>query len=186
MIPVSPFAVRRSEDGLRGELLLRLRNGKSAYIIHLSLEQARILAVEMRGLATDHCPLHHMIVRIVEGLDAKISHVVIKRVGDGDDVVGLMVLATPTAPHRIRVDAAACLATAIHLGIPIFMDGEFSPSAANGSRHSHSDHGTMPGPELPAASVEDVSSNAPEVSTPIPRVFRELIDGLELPETGSD
>ena len=79
MTPVFPYLIRRSEDGWRGELLLRLRNGKSAYVVHLSLEQARILAVEMRGLATDHCPLHHLAVRVAEGLHAKISHIVIRR-----------------------------------------------------------------------------------------------------------
>ena len=78
MTPVFPYLIRRSEDGWRGELLLRLRNGKSAYVVHLSLEQARILAVEMRGLATDHCPLHHLAVRVAEGLSAKISHIVIQ------------------------------------------------------------------------------------------------------------
>ena len=62
-------------------MLLRLRNGKSAYVIHLSLEQSRILAVEMKGLASDHCPLHHLAVRVAEGLKAKFSHIVVKREG---------------------------------------------------------------------------------------------------------
>ena len=56
MTPVFPYLVRRSEDGRAGELLLRLKEGKSVFVVHLSMEQARILAVEMRGLATDHCP----------------------------------------------------------------------------------------------------------------------------------
>ena len=87
MTPVFPYLIRRSEDGWRGELLLRLRNGKSAYVVHLSLEQARIPAVEMRGLASDYCLLHHLAVRVAEGLHAEINHVVIKRFGEGDDVV---------------------------------------------------------------------------------------------------
>ena len=56
MTPVFPYQVRRAEDGWGAELLLRLKKGKSAYVVHLSLEQARMLAVEMRGLATSHCP----------------------------------------------------------------------------------------------------------------------------------
>ncbi len=138
MTPVFPYLIRRSEDGWRGELLLRLRNGKSAYIVHLSLEQARILAVEMRGLASDHCPLHHLAVRVAEGLHAKISHVVIKRSGEADDVVGILRLVTAAGLHNIQVDAAAGLAMAIHMGIPIFMDGEFSPAEPERDGHNTS------------------------------------------------
>ena len=43
-----------------GELLLRLKDGGSAYVVQLPLEQVHMLIVEMRGLATDHCQLHHM------------------------------------------------------------------------------------------------------------------------------
>ena len=50
--------------------MLRLRNGKSASTVHLTLEQARILDVEVRGLASDNCPLHHLAVRIAEGLNS--------------------------------------------------------------------------------------------------------------------
>ena len=48
--------------------------------------------MEMRGLATDHCPLHHLAVRVAEGLNAKISHIVIRRIGEGDDAVGTLTL----------------------------------------------------------------------------------------------
>ncbi len=181
MTPVFPYLIRRSEDGWRGELLLRLRNGKSAYVVHLSLEQARILAVEMRGLATDHCPLHHLAVRLAEGLHAKISHIVIRRAGAGDDVVGSLRLVTSTGLHTIQVDAAAGLAMAIHMGIPIFMDGEFSPAE---SEHPHSTHDHLPDVESPSNLREPKSDGSPEVSTPIPRAFRDLIDGLELPDGG--
>ena len=58
MTPVFPCSVRRSDDGWREELLLRLKDGRSVYMVHLPLEQARVLAVEMRGLATDHCAQH--------------------------------------------------------------------------------------------------------------------------------
>ena len=187
MTPVFPYLIRRSEDGWRGELLLRLRNGKSAYVVHLSLEQARILAVEMRGLATDHCPLHHLAVRVAEGLNAKISHIVIKRIGEGDDVVGVLRLVTATGMHSIQVDAAAGLAMAIHMGIPIFMDGEFSPTESGSAGHVHSvhDHDHEAADKADLERVDDNAEIEPGVTTPIPRVFQDLIDGLVIPE-GSD
>ena len=165
-------------------MLLRLRNGKSAYVIHLSLEQARILAVEMRGLATDHCPLHHLALRVAEGLHAEISHIVVRRLGDGDDVVGILRLVTASGLHSIQVDAAAGLAMAIHMGIPIFMDGEFSPAEPESVQHTHQVHEFMTDLESGAEPDEAESGSAPGIETPIPRVFRDLIDGLELPETG--
>ena len=36
MTPVFPYQVRRTEDGRGAELLLRLKKGKSAYVVHLS------------------------------------------------------------------------------------------------------------------------------------------------------
>lgn len=184
MTPVLPYLIRRSEDGRRGELLLRLRNGKSAYVVHLSLEQARVLAVEMRGLATDHCPLHHLAVRVAEGLSAKISHIVIRRIGEGDDVVGVLRLVAATGLHSVQVDAAAGLATAIHMGIPIFMDGEFSPaeSSATGPVHDVHEHDAASKEELkPADGTAEIE---PGFKTPIPRVFQDLIDSLGMPECG--
>ena len=166
-------------------MLLRLRNGKSAYVIHLSLEQARILAVEMRGLASDHCPLHHLAVRVAEGLHAKISHVVIKRFGEGDDVVGTLRLVTASGLHSIQVDAAAGLATAIHMGIPIFMDGEFSPAEPERDGHTHGVHGMRPDPGLDMDMPnEGESENEPVDATPIPQAFQEFIDGLKMPNGG--
>ena len=184
MTPVFPYLIRRSEDGWRGELLLRLRNGKSAYIVHLSLEQARILAVEMRGLATDHCPLHHLAVRVAEGLNAKISHIVIKRIGEGDDVVGVLRLVTATGIHSVQVDAAAGLAMAIHMGIPIFMDGEFSPVESSSAWRCHDVHDHEAAGKADLELANDNSENEPGVTTPIPRVFQDLIDGLGIPERG--
>ena len=78
MTPVYPYLVRRSADGRCGELLLRLKINRGALIIKVSLEQARALAVEMRGLATDHCPDHHLTRLVAEALDAKVSQVIIK------------------------------------------------------------------------------------------------------------
>ena len=164
-------------------MLLRLRNGRSAYVVHLSLEQARILAVEMRGLATDHCPLHHLAVRVAEGLHAKISHVVIRRLGEGDDVTGVLRLVTATGLHSIQVDAAAGLATAIHMSIPIFMDGEFSLAEAGSEGHIHDDvheHGAAGNADREPP--DENPGSEPGVTTPIPRVFQDLIDGLGMPD----
>ena len=182
MTPVFPYQIRRSEDGWRGELLLRLRNGRSAYVVHLSLEQARIIAVEMRGLATDHCPLHHLAVRVAESLHAKISHVVIRRIGEGDDVVGELRLVTASGMHGVQVDAAAGLATAMHMGIPIFMDGEFSPADTPSAEHAHDFHGHQQVLESP----DDNADLEPGVKTPIPRVFQDVIDDLGMPSGGDN
>ena len=175
MTPVFPYLIRRSKDGWRGELLLRLRNGKSAYVVHLSLEQARTLAVEMRGLASDHCPLHHLAVRVAESLNATISHVVIQHVGASDEVAGVVRLVTATGLRNVYVDAAAALAMAIHMGLPIFMDGEFSPAEPHWDGHQRDgvDAG-VPAPGL--------MEPAGEVSTPIPQVFQEFIEELKMPD----
>ena len=185
MTPVFPYLIRRSADGWRGELLLRLRNGKSAYVVHITLEQARMLAVEMRGLASDHCPLHHMSVRLAESLNAKISHIVIKRVGPRDEVAGMIRMVTPTGLHSANADAAAALALAIHMGLPVFMDGEFAPAEPEGDGQRHDALGVNAPPgELPAELIE-LPRESP---TPIPPAFQELIEGLKMPEgtEGSD
>ena len=184
MTPVFPYLIRRSEDGWRGELLLRLRNGKSAYVVHLSLEQARILAVEMRGLASDHCPLHHLAIRVAEGLHAKISHVVVRRFGEGDDVIGVLRLVTASGMHSVQVDAAAGLATAIHMGIPIFMDGEFSPAESGSEAHIHDIHNHETVARADRQVPDENEGTEPSVGTPIPRVFQDLIDGLEMTDGG--
>ena len=173
MTPVFPYLIRRSKDGWRGELLLRLRNGKSAYVVHLSLEQARMLAVELRGLATDHCPLHHLTALVAESLNAKINHVVIQRIGPSDEVAGLMRLATPSGLRSAYVDAGAALALAIHMGLPIFMDGEFSPAEPNRESHQHEDGDAE-------AAAPGLMEPTGEESTPIPQLFQQFIEELEM------
>jgi len=188
MTPVFPYQIRRSDDGRRGELLLRLRGGKSAYIVHLTLEQARILAVEMRGLATDNCPLHHMAVRIAERLNAKVSHIVLKRTGTGDEVAGILKLATPKGLEDIVVDASAGLALAIHLGLPIFMDGDFSPSEPEGVGRVHNHNGRSAAEEIDfhVSSPEASPEKEPGAKTPIPRAFQDVINSLEIQESNQN
>ncbi len=180
MTPVFPYLIRRSQDGWRGELLLRLRSGKSAYVVQLSLEQARMLAVEMRGLASDHCPLHHMVVRLVESLNAEISHIIIKRVGQTDEVAGLVRMATPSELQTTQVDAAAALSLAIHMGLPIFMDGQFSHLETEEQYVSR--HGPSPAGGASSSEPADFPSRVPTPPT-IPQAFQELIEGLKMPES---
>ena len=167
MTPVYPYQIRRSEDGGRGELLLQLKDRKSAYVVQLSLEQARVLAVEMRGLATDHCPLHHLTLQVARALDASISHVVLHRRGDGDEVGGILRLVGGDGMLDVPADPAAALALAIHLGLPIFMDGQFSEHP--GPRHA------APVGREPAAD-----------RTPIPKPFRDALDGPDFTDIDGD
>ena len=164
MKPVFPYLVRRSEDGARGELLLRLKDEKSAYIFHLPLEQARTLAVEMRGLSSHLCPQHHMTVTLVQSMGGDVSHLVIRLTGSEDAAVGEMRMLTPQGLRSVTVDPAAGLSLAIHMGLPIFMDGEFA--LADG----------LPGPQ-PSTRQEPLG---------LPKVFQELIDGLELPDSDAN
>ena len=166
MTPVFPYLIRRSDDGWRGELLLRLKDSRSVYMVHLPLEQARVLAVEMRGLATDQCAQHHLALRMIEALGASVSHVIIRSTGHADEVLGTMCLVTDNGLQDVTVDAAAALALAIHVGLPIFMDGEFS-QVDSPLRASHW-HDDTP------------------VATPIPKVFRDVVEGLEFPGRDGD
>ena len=185
MTPVFPYLIRRSEDGARGELLLRLRDRPLAYVVHLSPEQARILAVEMSGLASDHWPMHNLAARVAESLHAEISHVVIKRSGKGNGVVGFLGLVKAAGLYSIQVDATAGLATAIRMGIPIFMDGEFPAAETDAVEHTHSVHEFKTDQESAAEPMVRWSAATPEVETPKSIAFQDLIDGLEFPETGN-
>ena len=180
--PVFPDLILRSGDGWRSEFLLRLRNGRSAYVVQLSLEQAMILAVEMRRLATDHFPIHHLAVRVAEGLKAKISHVVIRRSREGDDVVGVLRLIPADWMQSIQADAATGLATGIHMGIPIFMDGELSLEEQDREEHVHD----VPDDEAVARADKEMPDGGEEIEpgviTSTPWDFQDLIDALGRPD----
>ncbi len=164
MVPVFPYQVRKAEDGWRGELLLRLKDGKSAYVVHISLEQARLLAVELRGLATDHCPHHHLALKVAQAMGGDISHIVLKALDENGGVTGVVRLITPHGMRDAQVDTAAALGLAIHMGLPVFMDGEFAVSGGN-RRSAENPDAALPGP-------------------PIPPAFRDLIEQLDLPDAG--
>ena len=73
---------------------------------------------------------------------------------------------------------------AIHMGIPIFMDGEFSPTEPDSEGHVHKLHDhEAPGRTAPDT-VDENAEIEPGVTTPIPRVFQDLLDGLGMPESG--
>jgi bifunctional DNase/RNase len=124
MIQVFPYQIRRSKNGHSGELLLRLGPGKTALIIHLSLEQARRMTVEMQGLATDHYPNYHLGLSIARALEARITMVILKMLSR-DQVTGSLLLEMGTGPTvDVDADVVVALGMAIHLGLPIFMEGD--------------------------------------------------------------
>lgn len=166
MIPVFPYDIRRSKDGCDGELLLRLGGGSEAFIIHLSLEQARLLAVEMRGLATDHCPQHHLALAIAQALGAKITGVILRECRGKRAVLGVMQLEGTDGFVDLDVDLAAALAMAFHLGLPIHMDGE--DMLAEGR----------------LLAIQG-SADSP-ASAQIPQAFREVIEGLDMSSYGEE
>ena len=143
-------------------MLLSLRDRKTAMVLQLTLDQSRMLAVEMRGLATDHCSLHHMVLAVAKSLGAEMSGIIIKGVGHGQ-VTGVIRLECDDRMLDVGVDVAAALAIAMHLGLPVFMDSLamsqedlLEPVPANPDAHSVS---------------------------PIPEAFREVIENLELPSS---
>lgn len=167
MVPVFPYHIRRSDSGNGGEMLLSLEDRKTAMVLQLTMDQARMLAVEMRGLATDHCSLHHMVMAVSRSLGAELTRVVIKGVGYGQ-VTGSVLLECEDRRLDVGVDVAAALAIAMHLGLPIYMD-----------------RSAMLGEDLlePVPATPDVHK-----SLPIPEAFREVIENLELtaPAEGED
>jgi hypothetical protein len=121
----------------------------------------------MRGLATDHCPQHHLALLIARALEADISHVVLKRSDPSGGVVASIRMVTTAGLREVDVDAAAALGMAVHMGLPIFMDGDFTPS--DGTLHA------IPG-----------LTEAPVAQPQIPQAFRKLIAELDLPTAGEE
>ena len=165
MIPVCPYHIRRSRDGQCGALLLKLEGRDSAFIIHLSLEQARLLAVEMRGLATDHCPQHHLTCSVLQAFSAGISGIILKELDRGL-VMGTLRLEAETGFIDVEADVAAALGMAIHLGLPIFMEGSYTLSQDQ-----------LVALQGPADSPSGVQ---------IPEAFLKVIEGLDFPSDSDE
>ncbi len=147
-------------------MLPRFKDARSVYVVQLPLEQARMLAVDMRGLASDHCRLHHRALRLAQALGAELNHVVIKNSHRTEEVVGTLIFATPDGQKEVDVDvdAAASLAMTVHLGIPIYI-GNFTSTEGLG---------------LTQNVKPDV---APVVEQPqIPKAFRQLLEDLHMPD----
>ena len=90
----------------------------------------------------------------------------IQRVGPDDEVLGVLRLVTADGLRSVNVDAAAGLAMAIHIGLPIFMDGDFHP---------------IDGPFQKGSEIVE-----PPTAAKIPQAFRDVIQGLEMPESGHE
>jgi bifunctional DNase/RNase len=163
MIQVFPYQIRRSADGCSGELLLRLGQGKTALIVHLSLEQARRMAIEMRGLATDHYPNYHLAFSIAQALGAKVTMVILKGLSRSQ-VIGSLRLETETDSIDIDADVAAALGMAIHLGLPISMEGSHTLS--------QDELAAIQGPVDSLSGIQ------------IPDAFLKVIEGLDFPPDG--
>ena len=160
MVSVYPYHIRRSKNGSGGEMLLSLEGRKTAVVLQLPMDQSRMLAVEMRGLATDHCSLHHLVLAVTKSLGAELTRVMIKGVGYGK-VTGSIRLECEDRQLDVGMDVAAALAIASHLGLPIFMD-----SLAL----------------LKEDCLEPVATSADiHISMPIPEAFREAIESLDIP-----
>lgn len=65
-------------------------------------------------------------------------------------------------------------------------DGEFSAAEPDSIRHTHQVHDQMTELESDAELLNGESEALPGISTPLPRAFQDLIDGLELPDARED
>ena len=165
MVPVYPYHIRRSATGEGGEMLLSLKDRKTAMVLQLTMDQARMLAVEMRGLSTDHCSLHHMLLAVTKPLGAEVSGVLIKGEDHGQ-VTGSIRMEHQDRVLDVNVDVAAALAVALHLGLPIFMDSF---------------------PMLHENRLECIESpDDVRDEVPIPEAFRDVIEALVLPSPKDD
>ena len=75
-------------------------------------------------------------------------------------------LATANGLRSVNVDAASGLAMAINMGLPIFMDGDLNP---------------IDGPFQKGSEIVE-----PTTAAKIPQAFRDVIEGLEMPESGHE
>ena len=119
----------------------------------------------MRGLATDHCTLHHMALAMTKAVGADLTRVIIKGVDLGQ-VTGAIRLQHGERVLDVNVDVAAALAMAMHLGLPIYMEG----------MHLVKEDRLRPLP----------SSEAPSGGTEIPQAFQRVIEALDPQETDDD
>jgi bifunctional DNase/RNase len=166
MIPVALHRIRRSADKNGAELMLRIRDEEKAFILHLPLERAWALTIEMHGLATDDlCARHHLASDALKAVGARIDRVILRGTRQGW-VVGAIRLETEGDFRDVDVDLPTALAMAVHLGLPIFVDNENTP------------------PESPLQSAQTLTEDTLTdscASGQIPLAFRKVIEELEFP-----
>ena len=160
MTPVTPYRVQRDQSGHNARLLLRLQDCERCLVLIVNMEQARSIAAEMHGLATNHCSHHHMLSAMVAAFNATVTSVILREIGKGL-VTGSLRLECGDRVIEVDTDVAAALGLAIHLGIPMFVSGEHVLSEDR----------------LKA----DQCQAAPLTATEIPAAFREVIEGLDMP-----
>lgn len=165
MTPVFPYRLQRNHGSDNAELLLQLPDRKGYLTLILNMEQARSLAAEMHGLATDRCSHHSIVTAIASVFDSTITRAVLREVGDGL-VVGALRLETDSRLIEVDTDVAAALSIAVHGGIPVFVSG----------KHFVSD-------EKFKAAQYPVE---PPALTQIPAAFREVIQSLDVSTNGSE
>lgn len=128
------------------------------------MEQARALTAELHGLSTDRCSHHDIVISIAASFGAAITKVALRDVGDRL-VAEAMRLETESRVVEVDAEASVALSIAVHRGIPLFVSGKRFGNNANLS-----------------ASLYDTEAPEP---TEIPRAFREVIQGLDIPAADS-
>tara|TARA_B100001123_G_scaffold1156_1_gene1608 strand:+ start:278 stop:610 length:333 start_codon:yes stop_codon:yes gene_type:complete len=109
-----------------------------------------------------------MTIHLAQSLGAQISHIILQSHERFGEVKSVVCLDTSSGPIDVDVEPTAALSMALHMGLPIFMDGEFPQT----------DEGILGPVQKP-----DTESTA---QTPIPEAFREAIEGIDNAASGDD
>ena len=150
MVPISPYRIERGAAG-GARLVVRVKNSDKYFVVRIRMEQARLLAAEMHGLADDLSSHHHTTASLAQALNADIVGIILKDSGNGA-VHGVMRIQEKYDIIETEVDVAAGVSLAIHLGIPLYMDSSF---------------------------MSKVNPSACAADDTVPSAFREAIESLE-------
>ncbi len=155
MVPIHPHRIEKGSSG-GARLVVRVKNTDKYFVVRIKMEQARLLAADMHGLADDLSSHHHTTASLAQALNADIVGIILKDTGNGA-VHGVMRIQEKYDVVDAEVDVAAGVSLAIHLGLPLYMDSSFMSKVKR-------------------------SANATDDS--VPSAFREVIESLEtwLPE----
>lgn len=150
MVPIHPYRIERAKGG-GARLVVRVKNTDKYFVVRIRMEQARLLASELHGLADDLSSHHHTTASLAQALDADIVAIILKDSGNGS-VHGVMRIQDKYDIIETEVDVAAGVSLAIHMGIPLYMDSSF---------------------------MAKVKPSANESEDSVPAAFREAIESLE-------